>query len=387
MNKLIGEENKKILIKIFKIVLFWHILVSVVMIVSVIAMGQKGPDLPLSNYNNILQPFIHWDARYFIGIALKGYGLQPSGLPAFFPLFPLILRASSFFSVNVVLWGLLVNFIASFGAVYFLYKLAYDYLKNKELAYKAVDIFIFFPTAFFLCVLYTEAIFCFLCFGAFYFAKKRNWLVSNIFIAFATASRLVGVVLAVAIFIEYLSSIKFKFKNIKTDILYFLIAPFGLILYSIYLHYAFDDFLFFKNAYKYGWTERNAFKPNVFESIYKQSIYFVGLFMKRPEGWTYVLYNQSIGYFAWLGAFYIGVKSLKKIPYSYTFFIFANLFIILSQGIFDSIGRYIIVLFPIFIFLAKYFENKPIKYNYYILTSASVMILFAILFANGFWIG
>ena len=70
MNKLINEENKKILIKLFKIVLFWHILVSVVMIVSVIAMGQKGPDLPLSNYNNILQPFIHWDARYFIGIAL-----------------------------------------------------------------------------------------------------------------------------------------------------------------------------------------------------------------------------------------------------------------------------------------------------------------------------
>ncbi len=268
------EENKKILLKILKVNIFWHILVSAIMIISVVAMGQKGPDLALSNFNNILQPFIHWDARYFIGIAQNGYGQSPSGLPAFFPLFPLLLRGSSFLVLNIVIWGLLINFIASFGALYFLYRISYDFLKSKDLADRTIDIFIFFPTAFFLCALYTEAVFCFLCFGAFFFARKRNWLVSNVLVAFATASRLVGIILAISIFVEYLSSIKFKIKNIRFEILYFLLAPLGLVFYSIYLNNAFGDFLFFRNAYKYGWTERNAFKPNLIQTILNQTQFF-----------------------------------------------------------------------------------------------------------------
>ncbi|MCX6706189.1 MAG: hypothetical protein NTV24_03765, partial [Candidatus Woesebacteria bacterium] len=129
----------------------------------------------------------NFDGEHYLAIAKEGYHLAEQ---AFFPLYPLLIK---FFGGGA--WsGLFISNTAFFLALVGLYKLLrIDYC--VKVAKLAVILLLIFPTSFYFGAVYTESIF--LCFvvWSFYFYRKENYLLSGILGAFASATRVIGVIL------------------------------------------------------------------------------------------------------------------------------------------------------------------------------------------------
>ena len=75
----------------------------------------------------------------------------------------------------------------------------------------------------------------------------------------------------------------------------------------------------------------------------------------------------------------------KKLRFSYGIYVLLTLFIALSTGTLMSIGRYILVLFPIYIWLSS-IKNRYFQISWAFL-SILLLALYTILFVNNYWAG
>src|SRR2546428_6053929 len=66
---------------------------------------------------------------------------------------------------------------------------------HERAAFRAAAFFTVFPTAYFLLVGYTEAVFCALAFGSVLAARRRRWLPAGMLGGLAAAARLTGLAL------------------------------------------------------------------------------------------------------------------------------------------------------------------------------------------------
>jgi hypothetical protein len=144
-----------------------------------------------------------WDAPHFISIAQNGY--LPSDearlFIVFFPLFPLAVSLVHYFVPDYVAAGLFVSLAASVAAGFFLQALVridYDFPTAK----RALWAFFLFPTAYFLALPYTEAIFLACAIASVYFARKGNWMHAGIAGFLASLARIHGLALFPALALE-----------------------------------------------------------------------------------------------------------------------------------------------------------------------------------------
>lgn len=116
-----------------------------------------------------LLAFINWDGQHYLRLALSGYPLPPSQSSAFFPLLPWLIAAAMGLGLGPVAAGLLVVALASFLLLYFLHKLTTP---------SSVWLFACFPTAFYLSVVYAEALFIAALLGLVWALRdpRRAWL-------------------------------------------------------------------------------------------------------------------------------------------------------------------------------------------------------------------
>ena len=102
------------------------------------------------------------------------------------------------------LWGVLISLLATPVALFFLYRIA-ENLYDSRAARAATLALAFFPTAFFLNAVYTEALFLALSAGAVWAALvRRNLLLAGLLGSLAAATRNLGVILLLPLFWEWL---------------------------------------------------------------------------------------------------------------------------------------------------------------------------------------
>jgi Gpi18-like mannosyltransferase len=109
-----------------------------------------------------------WDAHPYLRIAQIGYRVRsiPGRNPfdqyylGFFPFYPMAVRAATFVFRNRVLSGMIVSYVASVFACWFLYLLVRIDADHGD-AWRAVLLLLTFPTAYFLSAPYSEALFLF----------------------------------------------------------------------------------------------------------------------------------------------------------------------------------------------------------------------------------
>jgi Mannosyltransferase (PIG-V) len=203
------------------------------------------PIAPILGPSGFLDYWAHWDGAWYAVIATKGYGyLQPMST-AFFPLFPMLLRAGTALGGGPALWGVLISLVATLFAMYFLYGIA-EKLRGVEVARVAVLTFAFFPTAFFLNAAYTEALFAAFATGSFWAGYvRRNLLLAGILGALAAATRNFGVFLIIPLGYEWLRNRRdFGWRGL----LGIGLVPTGLMAYMTFLWTKFGDPLLFFSA-------------------------------------------------------------------------------------------------------------------------------------------
>jgi hypothetical protein len=148
----------------------------------------------------LLSIWNRWDGPQYLLIAQHGYaptGDQRLAL-VFFPLYPWLIRLAALVVRDAVLSAFLVSTLASVAAGVALARLfAIDH--PRHLARRAAWFLFIFPTSYFLHIDYSESLFLALVLASFIATRRERWLWAGIFGAFAALARPNGILLLPAL--------------------------------------------------------------------------------------------------------------------------------------------------------------------------------------------
>lgn len=180
----------------------------------------------------------HWDGAWYAQIATEGYGAGAPASTAFFPLYPMLVRLGAVLGGGPALWGVLISLVATLFTLYFLYGIA-EHLYNTDVARASTLALAFFPTAFFLNAVYTEALFLMFTTGSIWaLCTRRDLLLAGLMGGLAAATRNLGLLLLIPLFIEwYRDRREFGSGGLAGIFL----VPVGLLAYGIFLAGRFRD--------------------------------------------------------------------------------------------------------------------------------------------------
>ncbi len=337
-----------------------------------------------SNFQRASLMWAHanYDGEHYLTIAQFGY--SPLHY-FFFPLYPIMIRFLAqylhYFQFPLPIAGILISLTAFFIGFVTLYKLLRLDYSNKVTQFTLLLILLC-PTSFYFTGVYTESLFFCLCVSCFYFARKQNFIAAGIFGFFASATRIVGLVLFISIFLEWWQLYKKKETGLMNLIPTFVI-PFGLVSYMWYLNYTTGDFLaFFHNLNNFGGQRSDHFVllPQVF---YR---YIFKILPNLPQYLPVVL-TTILEFFTGSLFLIISILSFFKLRKSYAVFVSLGYLIPTLTGSFSSLPRYVLVLFPAFLLIALYFEKWKRKYQYFVLGLSTILLaVFTMMFVVGYWV-
>jgi hypothetical protein len=167
------------------------ILVAVTCILSIVR-GQS----PIALWNQ-------WDSVWYLGIADHGYSWAAPGHDAtnfrgsslaFFPLFPLLVRACESTGLSALIAGLLLANVAFFLALVYLHRLVAEEWGDTA-SRLALILLALFPTAFFTFAPYTESLFLLASAATLYHCHRRQPMYAGLWLAAALLTRSTGVIL------------------------------------------------------------------------------------------------------------------------------------------------------------------------------------------------
>jgi hypothetical protein len=195
-----------------------------------------------------LNYWAHWDGAWYSEIATGGYSERAPTSTAFFPLYPLLMRLAPW--GGLASWGVLISLSATLLALFFLYRIA-ENLYGSRAARAATLALAFFPTAFFLNAVYTEALFLALTAGSVWAARvRRDLLLAGLLGALVSATRNLGFLLLIPLLFEWLRDRReFGLKGLAGLAL----VPAGLLGYVAFLWGRFGEPLVFARQQAEHW--------------------------------------------------------------------------------------------------------------------------------------
>lgn len=331
--------------------------------------------------------FVKWggfDGVHYLTITEKGY-IGTGLIQAFFPLYPLLIRVVAV-TFSPLFAGMLISTLCFIGAMH-VWVLYIRERKIKITWWMAILPWLIFPTSFYFGAIYTESLFMLLVFLSIYNLQRKHIFLASLFAGLASATRVVGVMLVPMIMLQIFldwwpkrSQLAIPLKQLGISLL----GASGLVSFMVYLHKTFQDPLFFlhvQEEFGAGRSESIVLLPQV---IYR---YFKIFVTQHDWTWSYYAYAQelfiTIVVFSLL--FYLTIKQWKKylpeLIFSWGVFIIPTL-----TGTLQSMPRYVLAVFPLFIVWNKVGKDKP--WFYWLLCGISTAFLFlnVALFLQGRWI-
>ena len=209
---------------------------------AVLFLPQADPAGDPLGPGGFLGYWANWDGAWYAEVAAEGYGERAPASTAFFPLYPLLLKLGTVVGGGPAPWGVGVSLLSTLFALFFVYRTA-EKLYDARAARAAALCLAFFPTAFFLNAVYTEALFLALTAGALWAALvRRDLLFAGLLGALAAATRNLGVLLLVPLLFEWMRD---RRELGLRGILGVALVPAGLAAYAAYLWARFGDPLVF----------------------------------------------------------------------------------------------------------------------------------------------
>lgn len=314
-----------------------------------------------------------WDADQYLKLAQFGYSNTGAWKAWFYPLYPWSIRFVAFLNGNYLVSALIVSLVALAVAAVLLRRLALlDF--SADIALRTAWFFLIFPTALFLHAPYTESLFLALAIGSIFAARKDKWWLAGTLGTLSWMTRANGIILIPTLAME--AGYQFwKTKRWQWRWLWIALVPLGFAVYLL-LNWRVtgDPFNAFRQRkpmffteFTWPWTGMHGafnimgeWKPTQAEMIGTQEFVFavIGLicviaswFKLRP---TYAVYTTA----TWL--LFVSVTFLQSMP------------------------RYTLNMFPIFILFAILGENRFWRVAITV-WSLLFLALFTMLFMRGWW--
>ncbi|HMD51938.1 MAG TPA: mannosyltransferase family protein [Solirubrobacteraceae bacterium] len=393
-------------------------------------------------------PVARWDSAWYLVIARYGYrpDLTPFTSPrtAFFPLYPLGVRIIGWTGVPLILAGVLLS-LAAFGlALYGIHRLASLELsrsarsvtrgRSADAARLAVLVMALSPMAFYFSAVYSESLYLALSVGLFWSARNGRWAWVGVLGALAGATRSTGLVLMLPAAIIYLygpredrppdlavararssrvasggplsgarmrgllAALRPRYR-LRRDVLWLALMPAGVVVYCTWLALSGGEALGPYHAAA-AW-DRHLVGPFVgvwdgataaFDGA-RQLLSFqrAHVYFPLAGGDPFVAAWHNLFTLAFLAAAVpaiIGV--LRRLPLAYGAYAIAALVLPLSDPVapepLQSIPRYLVVLFPLGIWMGSWLAEHPRAQRPALAVSALVMAFFLAEFATWHWV-
>lgn len=380
--------TRKEILKVFCLFLIWLVFLSLVSFVAEKLFAFK-PTFPYAyefakyNSHSFFERLANFDGVHYLSISGNGY-LHTGMVQAFFPMYPFLMRSAYFFMGNYLLSGIFVShFFAlfSFFAFYYLVKMEY----NKRIAFNSLLFFAVFVSSFYLRSLYSESLFLTLILTSLIAAKKKYYVVAGLLGALASATRVVGIFIWPSLLLLVFLQDRHKIQNY----LAVSISALGLLGYMLYLQNHFGDPLYFFHMQEYFGASRQTQLVSYPRVVFR---YLKIFWTVRPIDWKYYAYVQEfvlsiVALFGLIMASWQTLKRRIKMNWAYLVFAWGIYILPTLTGNFSSMPRYLLVCFPLFVYLAIFFDKKhPLLKFFYLTISLIFLIINLILFTQGYWV-
>ena len=298
--------------------------------------------------------FARYDSGWYEGIARNGYSYAAGGRSniAYFPVYPMLMRyvgrlfgryhAAFYFGGIVVSW---TCYVLAMVAFYFLARLDLD----RSRAERAVLLITIFPFALFFGMIYSESTYLLFTVLAFLWFRIRWWIPAGIAASIAIATRTPALVMWPSLAWIAWRTAQPNGRDRAMAVVALLLALAGFGWYSLYIYQESG------NPFEWAATLQR-WNYQVGGAPWRAPIDLLWTLATHPyafvAGTRMGLYDTLYGI--------SGIAFLIAVPFvwlrfgaAYGLFVLLNLLVPLSSGVFEGVGRYCSVLFPVFIWLAS----------------------------------
>jgi hypothetical protein len=335
------------------------------------------PIIPRWLFTDVMIPFIHtrlllicagWVAlSHLPTVRAPGWDAPTSSAAlniAFSPLLPMLMKCGGALfggtpSAQLLAGILLSNLALIAGLIYLALLMRLDG-HDPAVASRAIWYLLVFPTTFFLSAVYPMSLFLALSVAAFFHARRRQWPLAGMLTGLAALSRPDGVLLSLALALEYLHQHHFSLRRLRPDALWLALGPLALTGWMA------CQWRWFGNPLAFIAAQRE-WAPSPFQTVIHSS--------RAP------LQIGSAALFVLLTV--LGFRLLRP---SYTLFGVALLGVMLMADRYWSITRFVLVLFPAFMVLAMVGRRYPIIHYIYTLLAAPLAAFLMMRFALNQWV-
>jgi hypothetical protein len=316
----------------------------------------------------------NWDGGWYRSIVEHGYYSGPldgQANVAFFPLLPALTWLVSKVTLLPTVWaGLLVSSTAFVAALVVLWQFVSKFF-TRQVAKWTLLLLAFNPFSVYFGMFYTESLFLLLAVSACGFMYEKQWWWAAFFAGLATATRSVGVAVAVTVMVSWIAArlrtppIKPGWRTVGTPLkkakvaraswvlwsfqtgILALISCGGLIAFAAYMWWRTGDPLAFSTVQQF-WPGREGW------NVAAELVY---LWAREDVNMEYAL--TALWYGCALAGF-VGVVMLARMrQWLLAMYSVIALALPLIFGTATAMNRYILVAFPIFIAYAVVFTRMP----------------------------
>jgi hypothetical protein len=339
-----------------------------------------------TNADRLLDLSWHWDGEWYMSIVTIGYYLRVGfANVAFFPLFPLLVKWVGLllepfaYPDHFVVAGVLVSNTALLLGLFYLYKLA-AMEAGRSVARRAVWLAAIMPTAFFFHVAYPESLLLLTAVASLYHLRRGEFWWAALWAAVGSAARVQGAILALPIIWE-VGRLTWQKRRLPWRQLPTLVIPFlGIGLFMLFLYQHFGDALAFVHIQK-AW-DRSFAEP--LGTLTAAVNFVIAGYNNANYPWTTVNIVVVLFYLA------VALLSVGRWPFVYTIYVFASILLAILMPVpgrpIESGARFMAVVFPVIITLARWSEGRPWLERLLTSVSLPLFALFLALFANWYWV-
>lgn len=330
-------------------------------------------DQPFRDLDAALGVWHQWDSKHYLDLAENGYGARgdPTTL-AWPPLFSLLIRGAARLTGSFTSGGVVVATILSFLPALLIFRLARLDLDDEN-SFRTAIILLLFPTAFFIHIVYTEALFLTIVLSAFLAARRGDWKAVAVWGVFAGLTRINAFVLAPALLVEAWGS---SSSGRALRVLASLTVGIGIAIYLAINYAVAGDPLAFLRLQHDAFYRSFAWPWDGALAVFRLAIH----------GGADSMMNGALQA-AFIPIMLIAcAAAAMKQRLSYAVWVIGNTLVFTAQEFWISVPRLVLVLFPAFIWFAPRLGASPVLATLWFAGSTLLLSFLAGQFAQGWWV-
>jgi hypothetical protein len=333
--------------------------------------------------------FEHWDADYFLQIAKRGYDSRSA---AYMPAFPGLVHAGAWVTRSPLVAGVLIAFAAAIAGIVYVSRIARDLL-GAAVAHDTAILLALYPVALVFTAPYSEGLFLFAAAGSLYYGTRNRFWAAGLLAGLACATRITGLAVIPALVLLVWPAARRQGPLVLAPVLGLPLA--AVVAVAAYYQHAVGDSLAFVHA-KGEWG-RHVLALGPLQGAWmsaKAAYHGVADLASAPADFsvTSLAAENTIDFVVLVAAVALTVVVFRRLGAAWGVFSAGIIAIATAAPVTDggevlqSLPRYVMVDFPLFIAGASLLEGSATRRGFVFGALAAVASVACVAFSRKLWV-